>query len=177
NIRVIDCKSPSYDVISASEQTQYAALSYVWGDPNPPKYPRFTQIVRDAIQATLAMGLEYLWVDQYCINQDDESDKRDQISKMDIIYSHAAITFINAASEPQKHGLPGISTISRTQQLQETFKNVAFIQCFPDISTMVKASPWCTRGWTFQEGFFAPRRVIFTEYGTSYLCHRMHCLE
>lgn len=112
-----------------------------------------------------------------CINQDDESDKRDQISKMDIIYSHAAITFINAASEPQKHGLPGISTISRTQQLQETFKNVAFIQCFPDISTMVKASPWCTRGWTFQEGFFAPRRVIFTEYGTSYLCHRMHCLE
>lgn len=112
-----------------------------------------------------------------CINQDDDADKRDQISKMDIIYSHAAITFINATKESQKHGLPGISTISRTRQLQETFNNVTFVQCFPDISTMVKASPWCTRGWTFQEGFFAPRRVIFTEYGTSYLCHRMHCIE
>ncbi|KAM0244651.1 hypothetical protein ACHAQJ_010736 [Trichoderma viride] len=107
-----------------------------------------------------------------CINQDDDADKCDQISKMDIIYSHAAITFINATRESQKHGLPGISTISRVQQLQETFKNVTFVQCFPEISTMVKASPWSTRGWTFQEGFFAPRRVIFTEYGTSYLCHR-----
>lgn len=65
NIRVIDCNSPSFDVISASQKTQYAALSYVWGNPSPPKHSRFSQIVEDAIKATLAMGLGYLWVDQY----------------------------------------------------------------------------------------------------------------
>ncbi|KAI0186493.1 hypothetical protein EV127DRAFT_313583, partial [Xylaria flabelliformis] len=40
-----------------------------------------------------------------------------------------------------------------------------------------EASPWCARGWTFQEGFFAPRRIVFTDYGVSYLCHRTHCIE
>lgn len=63
NIRVIDCNSPVLEVIPVSREIEYAALSYVWGDPNPPDgYP---QIVRDAIQATIAMGLQYLWVDAY----------------------------------------------------------------------------------------------------------------
>ncbi|GAW13679.1 hypothetical protein ANO14919_030680 [Xylariales sp. No.14919] len=96
---------------------------------------------------------------------------------MNLIYCNAVITLINAASESRKHGLPGISTVPRYQQLQETFKHTCFVQCFPDISHMVKASPWCTRGWTFQEGFFAPRRIVFTDYGVSYLCHGMHCME
>jgi hypothetical protein len=73
-LKLIDCKSGR--VIPAPLCCQYAALSYVWGQPatemqhssandtfdlRVPSLPN-----EDAIEITQKLGFEYLWVDRYC---------------------------------------------------------------------------------------------------------------
>jgi hypothetical protein len=71
---------------------------------------KFPATVKDAMTVTLELGYQYLWCDAYCINQEDEVHKADQISKMDRIYRCAVFTIV--ATGPSKHhGLPGVSTV------------------------------------------------------------------
>ncbi|KAK3988627.1 heterokaryon incompatibility protein-domain-containing protein [Cladorrhinum sp. PSN332] len=101
--KVIDCETRH--VIRAKIGCKFVALSYVWG-PNaeepvaispagalPDAVPR---TIDDAIKATRKLGLRYLWVDQYCIDQADNAHKQQQISVMDMIYSLAFVTIIAA---------------------------------------------------------------------------------
>ena len=66
HFKVIDCFNrqvlPLPDL-----QTQYVALSYVWGKPNPEvdSSERFPQTIEDSIDVTSKLGYRYLWVDRY----------------------------------------------------------------------------------------------------------------
>ncbi|KAL1800053.1 hypothetical protein ACET3X_000395 [Alternaria dauci] len=55
--------------------------------------------IEDSITATLRLGYRYLWVDKYCVHQQDSSDKHIQIQQMDIIYASAQTTLIAAVGE------------------------------------------------------------------------------
>ncbi|KAI1653924.1 heterokaryon incompatibility protein-domain-containing protein [Daldinia decipiens] len=147
--------------IFAPAVCKYAALSYVWGD-NPTHVPtpnKFSQVVVDAIEVTLLMKLRYLWVDRHCINSNDEADKHHQISQMGNIYANAEITIIAAAGTDPTYGLPGISRPRKQHP-----------DGFPYLSHQIKESVWASRGWTYQEGFLSPRKLVFTDYEASYLC-------
>ncbi|KAI0836687.1 HET-domain-containing protein [Hypoxylon sp. FL0890] len=174
--RVIDCRDPKQSIVTAPATCRYAALSYVWGDASEASslngYPR---VVADAIEATMSMELQYLWVDRYCIDQNDESDKRRQVSQMGSIYAKAEITIIAAAGTDSTYGLPGISR-PRQQQGRETINSVTLLEGFPHVFYSAKESVWASRGWTYQEGFLSPRRLIFADRGVSYLCSGM-CLS
>lgn len=87
-LRVIECQTGA--IIKAPEGCEFAALSYVWGQPQdnessvapkdgflPPQVPK---TICDAIQDTIRLNLQYLWVDQYCINQKDEIQGTTDIS-------------------------------------------------------------------------------------------------
>ncbi len=53
--------------------------------------------IRDAIDVTRDMGLEYIWVDELCIMQAvDDPDNKLKIGRMDLIYNHALITIVAA---------------------------------------------------------------------------------
>lgn len=95
SLKVIDCLTQTIEL--SSETSPYVALSYVWGlptaqNPNPRTghtsntIPDLPRTVADAIQATLALGYQYLWVDRYCIDQNDDDDKALHIGQMDLIY-------------------------------------------------------------------------------------------
>jgi hypothetical protein len=87
-------------ILSTEKQGHYAALSYCWGGDQPTKLhmhnlsayltaidestlPRTTL---DAVKVTRSVGVRFLWIDAYCIIQDNENDKLREINRMDEVY-------------------------------------------------------------------------------------------
>ncbi|KAK1985275.1 heterokaryon incompatibility protein-domain-containing protein, partial [Colletotrichum cereale] len=186
-LRVIDCQS--WSTIEAPPSCLYIALSYVWGDPVIP-HPQendassekkdvveFPPVVLDAMNVTRSLGEKYLWVDKYCIDQKDGPTKRAQIAQMHEIYSRAHLTLVAAAGEDSSYGLPGIRKKHRPRMGRFSVGDVNIVQMLPHTSAQTLRSKWATRGWTYQEGYLAPRRLIFTDNQVSYLCNAMHCAE
>jgi hypothetical protein len=97
--------------IPLNDATPYEALSYVWGSDaltrsitiNSPK--RRLHYRKEIIHITESLwnalihlrkplkSLD-LWVDQLCINQNDESEKSSQVGKMGEIYGKSSTTII-----------------------------------------------------------------------------------
>ena len=82
DLKVIDCKNRLVGDLPTT--ASYVTLSYVWGKPDvhvpdqqshlesPDSYflsPSLPRTIEDAINFTLALGYEYLWVDRYCLNK------------------------------------------------------------------------------------------------------------
>ena len=91
-LKLIDCSTDDhcFKIVSGSLTQTYAALSYVWGNHKPviawdKGHPNsganilqaksLPKVIYDAIIATKKLKLQFLWVDQYCIDQDNEKEK------------------------------------------------------------------------------------------------------
>ena len=189
NFKVIDCSSRS--VVDATSVCRYSALSYVWGrlqeaTEERPKMsetqssslsPHLPQVIEDAITVTQKLGLQYLWVDRLCIDQSDEAEKHNQISRMDSIYNGADITLIAAAGHNEHFGLPGVSTIPRKTQLTARVGDLELICTMRHPHTAIRDSKWYTRGWTLQEAVLSRKRLVFTEDQVYFECNAMNCCE
>ncbi|KAI0129493.1 heterokaryon incompatibility protein-domain-containing protein [Xylariales sp. AK1849] len=94
---------------------QYMALSYIWGDvvssqltlsnlgrlQRPGSLVRgpgikIPQTIAHTMQLVNRLGYRYLWVDRFCIIQDDVVSKHAQINQMADIYENAHLTVIAA---------------------------------------------------------------------------------
>jgi hypothetical protein len=148
SFRLIDCETGR--IVPGTNQP-YVALSYVWGngaDRNAPSndillFQDLPCTIRDAITATRGLGFGYLWVDRYCINQEDKSELAEQTSKMDLIYQGAQVTIIAASGENPHHGLPGI----RARQLTQAYGNYGkhfLISSLQNPMRQIKRSKWST---------------------------------
>ncbi|KAF5702777.1 ankyrin repeat-containing protein [Fusarium mundagurra] len=173
----------------------YVALSYVWGQSQgiqkPPQRQKQQEsldgigdgivepAIEDAIRVTLELGYKYLWVDRYCIIQTgDEAIKQEQLRHMHLVYANAEVTLIAAAGKDSSAGLPGVPGRPRNQQPGALIQGHALVCIPPDPSLHIRSrSIWATRGWTYQEGLLARRRIFFSEYEMSYECRHMLCRE
>lgn len=190
-LKVIECRTQK--IIAAPPSCSYVALSYVWGQQHSttvswPKSPsRNTEpsilspdtipsVIRDAMTVALELGYNYLWVDRYCIDQDDEA-KHVQINQMDKVYSSAIITIIAAAGDDAGYGLPGVSSISRRVQPSATIRGRLLASTMRSSQETIGSSRWATRGWTYQEAALSKRRLIFTKEQVFYECKLMSCCE
>jgi hypothetical protein len=175
------------------------ALSYTWGVPTPAKKIRF----RDEAGRTLAVspnlhdalvGLRQtntsrsdgriMWIDQLCINQQDNDEKSEQVQMMGAIYSkasrviiwlskevfhlkdvnfhlskfrdlfNAAMTAIAEGSHPE-----GIED----ERLSKAAKRIS--QHSWDIAQIVFGHPYFTRIWIIQEIVMAKQCLILLENG------------
>jgi hypothetical protein len=184
--RVIDCAADTKKLVTWEDMVHpkhYVTLSYVWGGDQgeaengdgtlPEPQPR---TIEDAISLTANLGYRYLWVDRYCIPQADARAKHLQIQSMDVIYQHSALTIIAAAGENPHHGLPGVGETPRKAQPSVTVgtQTLAWV---PFIEDEIQQSKWNSRGWTYQEGLLARRRLVFTDTQVYFQCNAMHCLE
>ncbi|KAK8112430.1 hypothetical protein PG984_012956 [Apiospora sp. TS-2023a] len=166
-LKVIDCITQ--DVIVAPRSCQYLALSYVWGVTQGERNTPFSKVVQDSIAVTIALGYRYIWVDRYCIDQDD-THKQHIFNQMHRIYSGAFVTIIAAAGSDAEHGLPGVS-VGRPDQVNLQLGNLRLTQIIPYRDNDITSSVWYTRAWTYQESYFSKRRLIFTEQQVLYLCN------
>ena len=186
SLRVIDCQSRT--IIRAPAMCQYVALSYVWGasttstanietQNNPPTIQNAPKVINDAIDMTLNLGIRYLWIDRYCIDQSNKDEKHNTIRVMDLIYSNARLTIIAAAGDNPEYGLPGVNgTIRRVQPCLEVGEH-SLVSTLPHPIRSINHSTWASRGWTYQEGLLSKRRLVFTDYQVFYECNGMHCAE
>lgn len=175
-IRFIDCETRRI-VVAASlggPSPPFLALSYVWGQPvdlqdRQPVHDKPLEdlplTVRDSIAVTRKLGFRYLWVDKYCIRQDDEEDKRRQIRLMAEIYGSARVTIVAAAGSDSSYGLPGVSRPRRIRLPHARVGNRTLTWAFGSSSVRheISSSVWSTRGWTYQEGLVSTRRLVFTD--------------
>lgn len=151
NLRVIDCKAKA--LIMVEPGTPYVALSYVWGKPQPSLQTshsclptKLPKTIEDSMVLVLKLGLDYLWVDRYCINQTDEAEKQRLLSMMDLIYMCAEITIVAAAGDGPDRGLPGVCGSLRTENQRVDIGPYEFM-AMPDHRMEVERSKWHSRGW------------------------------
>jgi hypothetical protein len=168
-------------IVSAPANCRYAALSYVWGkvaetsehiqgrlpDPAP-------LTIEDALACTQALELDFLWVDRYCIKQDDT--KHTMIQNMDRIYNDATITLIDGAGSNSESGLRGVSRTPRRRQTKIKLGEKA-LNLVPNVKSEINSSKWASRGWTYQEALLSRRRLVFTRSQIYFQCLEMHCCE
>ncbi|KAF2973281.1 hypothetical protein GQX73_g408 [Xylaria multiplex] len=170
NLRVIDVDTTEV-VIPDQLDFEYIALSYVWGDCNDSSAEERSPVVQDAIVATKGLGRKYLWVDRYCIDQEENSPhKKEMIIQMDQIYANAYATIIAPFGTSARDRLPGVGGPSRYQG-RATIGEIQLVEISSTGSDTLKLSKWATRGWTFQEGFLSTRRLIFMKDQVFFLCN------
>lgn len=199
-MKVIDCHS--YTIVNHLPGTAYFALSYVWGLaganmvavhtqpldaanalPLPPMIPR---VVSNAIQVVAEVGYRYLWVDQFCIDQSAAKEHvAEHISKMDLIYSNAALTIIASSSGG---ALPGVGSTPRTERMMLHLKgriDEKMRRVEDDLTIFTTPAPvaalqqtvWYSRGWCFQEYVLAPRKLYFMDHEMVFQAEDLTCSD
>ncbi|KAJ6284996.1 heterokaryon incompatibility protein-domain-containing protein [Bipolaris maydis] len=180
SFKVIDCETRQ---IVHGSGVQYVALSYVWGaGERGPDFsrvlpPQLPETIEDAIVITQSLGMRFLWIDRFCINQSQPTEVQEQVGHMDLIYSCAYLTIIAAAGATPNHGLPGVGKRCRQPQPHGTVRGHMLVSSLPDPRDEIRHSKWFQRGWTYQEGILSPRRLIFTDSQVYFECSGMYCCE
>lgn len=159
------------------------ALSYVWGaGERGPEFsrvlpPQLPETIEDAIAVTRLLGMRFICIDRFCINQSEPSEVQEQVGRMDLIYSCAYLTIIAAAGETPNYGLPGVGNRCRQSQPHGKIGGHILVSSLPDPRDAIRHSKWFQRGWTYQEGLLSPRRLIFTDCQVYSECSGMYCCE
>lgn len=180
-MKLIDCETRQVKL--ADSTMQWVALSYVWGRQTTRSYAvnsgnhqlpdQMPATVKDAVTVTKLLGYRYLWIDKYCIDQNDPDEFGNQIQSMDRIYRGSEVTIIAAAGTDDDYGLPGVDLPRSAKQSVFHFGDMTFMTTGPEPMQHVEdESCWWTRGWTLQEGLLSRRRLIFSEHQVSFECQR-----
>ena len=181
--RCIDLHSENMMTVTIGPDDDYLALSYVWADSHTSNGTEHKgnlvqsstkllvpQVIVDAMTVAQELGIRYLWVDKFCINQHNEEEKATQIGAMDRIYEGATATIIAAYRKDTSPALPGVSRRRMSKQAVERVKAYKLASTLPDLAVAVALSSWVTRAWTYQEAVLSRRCIIFTDEQVYFLC-------
>ena len=176
---------------------RYCALSHCWGSKD--KQPLRT--INDNLQDHLAgipfnqlpltfkhaallvqdLGVDYLWIDSLCINQDDEKEWRNESAKMGEIYKNAALVIAAAGSKDSTEGLfvtkspePFVSRfpyLTKNESIMGTYNVALQLQEGDILATSMLEGPLRSRAWAFQEWYMSHRTVFFALEGIIWKCH------
>ena len=184
-MRLIDILN--MNVISALPNSEYAALSYVWGksqhrlEATKANYlsleekdsllkHQLPRTIEDAIQVAKKLDLRYLWIDGLCIIQDSLDHKKSQIKVMDEVYATATVTIVAASGEHADSGLPGVSLVTGSPFMPMYVQGLRFIVSPGPIDAQLTSSKWHTRAWCYQEWKLSKRLLFFTTYQVYFTC-------
>ena len=162
-ITLIDCFT--HDIRPSRTPEKYAALSYVWGGTKQPpldtlgRLPEdLSAVIKYVMVVTQALGLQYLWVDLYCIDQKDEAAKNRQMFHMSTIYQQAELTIVAACGVNAAHGLAGVG-LGRTPARSFQYGEYRFVTVNDPQVNASESSTWNTRGWTLQESWLSRQNL------------------
>ncbi|KAH8589924.1 hypothetical protein B0O99DRAFT_676412 [Bisporella sp. PMI_857] len=171
--------------------THFLAVSYCWSSQNNRKTNRLSdqanyQVVeengrirsirapKDVIDRSVAFavqnGFRMIWIDQECIEQDDEREKEIGIQAMDLVYlkAHTSIGLFNARFIHQRH-LDALflffewelgSSMQRRGPRPLKECRTLHLDILAEAVSMVINDRWNTRAWILQEAFSSGRNMI-----------------
>lgn len=185
--RVLDVGSGEGSQVTLVEKKGYCdwyvALSHCWGtgddlksqmsdlqqklrnSVDPKALPK---TFRDAVHFTRRIGVQFLWIDSFCINQDSDADWEEQAPKMASVYQGALCTISAAASRDGHGGLYDSEKMKPYVQFEHLGRRLV-AYCHVDYKAIEK-STLNTRAWVLQEWILSPRLVHFTEDGIFWEC-------
>ncbi|KAI1734076.1 HET-domain-containing protein [Xylaria scruposa] len=173
-IWLVDVKN---ECIVPAETHRYIALSYVWGNAEGTEATReimdtlqqpgalgtqseqviVPKTVRHAMVLVNLLGESYLWVDRFCICQDDLESKHIQLASMGHIFQGAHFTIIAANGWDANQGLRGIKGFTEPRNISSQLLSGREYMSRIDHTR----TPWYSRGWTYQEMMLSPRKLFF----------------
>ena len=164
----------------------YLALSYVWGSPQIVAYVMLEDCY-SLVTENLYAALQHLrseqeplriWIDQICINQQDQEERSQQVMLMHDIFSKSVqvLIWLGKHTQPYAEGLRFIcELLLHTHYLDAqpdddlVGKVVDFTdsqdadEILPSLSALYE-NRWFSRSWTFQEAVCNPDTAITTIY-------------
>ena len=180
-----------------SFDTNFVALSYVWGKSSMPTTtrstfpslsvpgglksltPAFPKTIIDAIHLTAQLNEKYLWIDSLCIVEDDDQERHNLFRTMHVVYGYASLVIVAAAGGNADTGLPGV--LPHLRKLKQAYiqldSDLHLAAALPELHDVLPNTIWSGRGWTFQEGFLARRKLIFTNNTVYFSCDAISCSE
>ncbi|KAH7346100.1 heterokaryon incompatibility protein-domain-containing protein [Pyrenochaeta sp. MPI-SDFR-AT-0127] len=183
-----------------SIKDRYACLSHCWGGIVP--LQTTTSRVREfqdqgipwdllpltfqhAIETTYRLGLKYIWIDSFCIVQDDLDDWRHEGSKMAEIYAGSYITLAATGAPNGTAGFyqsvranPGYHDRIYTLHKTEHDPYQILVREAPPVSPFEQESlPLQQRAWFFQERLLSRRIVHFADDSLYWECLRLDVSE
>jgi hypothetical protein len=110
---------------------------------NTDDYAVIPKLIDDAIELVVRLSWRYIWIDRYCIMQDDGPAKAVQINSMNFIYAGAYATIV--AAEGAGEGIKGIKGQSEPRSHKSIMNHAtnASFQSLQDNDGDTKAK----RGW------------------------------
>ncbi len=144
-----------------------------------------SRTIEDAMGIARLLGFNYLWVDVYCIFQDqahpNANDMYEQINSMQYIYGYAALTIVAARSGDIGFGLRGVRGTRGaiyTHPIREGFaiRNEAGWARVAYDGALAR-SVWATRAWTLQEHLLSKRCLVFTDEQMIWICQSAQWFE
>lgn len=180
--------------------TSYATLSHCWGDTEGSVVTKKTltayfdaiplnelsATARDAVHVARALGIQYLWIDGFCIIQRDEEDWQAESAQMAKVYGFSTCTIAAASSRSGTESF----LCSRNQHAVRPCKVANPFSAAADMSFQisarslgtifdeeVKETKWHNRGWVFQERLLSQRLLIFGATQMMWSCQRLSAAE
>jgi len=148
----------------SSPQEDFIAVSYCWGlvsspinqkvltihDPGRDYSPRPTRASSDIIQRSLdftaSRNIHRIWIDQECIDQDNETDVQAAIQAMHLVYRLAKATVVILGKHI--HSLEDLNTLSHPKTMFQSTSSGSTDQILRD---RILGDKWFTRAWCAQE--------------------------
>jgi hypothetical protein len=171
-------------IVAQNSRAKYTALSYVWGKAQSPfqttksnqeelhkpgsfskKWSQLPRTVQDAILLSRQLQVRYIWIDRFCIVQDDTDSINENISAMASIYSQSYFTIVAADGSDPEFGLCGTGSNSGPRAFQKELNSD--VLAFEDLEFLTSGcateskQAWHSRAWTFQERVVARRCLVF----------------
>jgi hypothetical protein len=168
----------------ADAEDKYAAISYVWGDPND-RVPIICDGRIIEVTVNLADALSHIrdrtesrfvWADAVCINQEDDTEKGHQVKRMGKVYENAEEVLVWLGSDDEGIASDCFNLIRETNEyLDHQLEIYGSVQVMP---TITKASPisfdkprwnkvralvkmpWFKRLWVIQEAALAKQCTL-----------------
>lgn len=172
--------------------TQYMTLSHCWGNLSFMTLTQdnltelrsqipvadLTKTFRESMEATVRMGIRYLWIDSLCIIQDDEDDWQRESTTMGTVYEHA---FCNIAAAKAFNGDEGLFTHRSQFDVKPCVfmneKAALWIRADEAIPKTETGGPLYTRAWVTQEYIMSHRILHFGRYQSYWQCLESNTCE
>lgn len=182
-------------------EAHYVALSHCWGGPidcvlkteelqefqQRLPWDRLTANFQDAITVTRKLGVRYLWIDSFCIIQDDDDDWAQESANMADIYRNSLFTIAAMSSPESEHGFirniadpPTFLDQTIEIPLSKNDRRTVTVSLFrqpesyerESFNTLSLRAPLSKRGWCLQESVLSSRILFYGRDRIYWKCFR-----